>query len=222
MRRCCTGRGRCWWIAASAARREALAAWLRGQGVAPERLALVVNTHDHSDHVGGNFLFHRLGVPIAAHAVDAALVNARDPKACSAAWLRQPVPPYAVARPLDEGDAIDTGGAVWHVLRTPGHNFGHISLWCARKRVLIAGDTVHADDLGWLAPCRDGPGTLAWMRASVARLAALDAALSLSGHGPRAGISPPPAPPPRRGWRAGSARQSGWPGTPASACLPRR
>lgn len=163
---------------------DALAAWLRGQGVAPERLALVVNTHHHSDHVGGNFLFRRLGVPIAAHAVDAALVNARDPEACSAAWLRQPAPPYAVAQPLDEGDEIDTGAAVWRVLHTPGHTFGHISLWCARERVLIAGDAVHADDLGWLAPCRDGPRTLAWMRASVARLAALDVAVSLSGHGP--------------------------------------
>ena len=163
---------------------DALATWLRRHGVAPERLALVVNTHHHSDHVGGNFLFHRLGVPIAAHAVDAALVNARDPEACSAMWLRQPVPPYAVARPLEEGDEIDTGTTVWRALHTPGHTFGHISLWCATARTLLAGDTVHADDLGWLARCRDGPQTLDWMRASVARLAALDVGVSLSGHGP--------------------------------------
>ncbi len=50
--------------------------------------------------------------------------------------------------------------------------------------MLIAGDAVHADDLGWPAPCRDGPRTLEWMRASVARLAALDVTVSLSGHGP--------------------------------------
>jgi hydroxyacylglutathione hydrolase len=92
-------------------RTEALLVWLRRQGVAPARLALLVNTHHHSNHVGGNFLFHQLGVPIAAHAVGAVLVNARDPQACSAAWLRQPVPPYAVARPLDEGDSAARCGA---------------------------------------------------------------------------------------------------------------
>ncbi len=103
---------------------DALAAWLHGQGVAPKRLALVVNTHHHSDHVGGNFLFHRLGVPIAAHAADAALVNARDPDARSAAWLRQPVPPYAVARSLAEGDEIDTGRRSGGCCKRPGTRSG--------------------------------------------------------------------------------------------------
>ena len=36
---------------------DALLAWLATQGTPPQTLSLIVNTHHHSDHVGGN---HRL------------------------------------------------------------------------------------------------------------------------------------------------------------------
>lgn len=58
---------------------------LREAGVPPESLSLIVNTHYHSDHVGGNGgLQGRYGTPVAAHRWEAALVNNRDREACSA------------------------------------------------------------------------------------------------------------------------------------------
>ncbi len=52
---------------------------LREAGVPPEDLCLIVNTHYHSDHVGGNSgLQHRYGIPIATYRWDANLVNRRD------------------------------------------------------------------------------------------------------------------------------------------------
>ncbi|WP_312475019.1 MBL fold metallo-hydrolase, partial [Neobacillus sp.] len=42
-----------------------------------------VNTHYHSDHVGGNFhLQKNYGVTIAAHKWEADLINSCDPEAC--------------------------------------------------------------------------------------------------------------------------------------------
>ena len=79
-------------------------------GVDPDELALLVNTHYHSDHVGGNHILQeRYGVEIAAHRWEANLVNRRSPHACAARWLRQPVEPYEVDRPLSDGDTISTG-----------------------------------------------------------------------------------------------------------------
>src|SRR5690242_12907257 len=61
---------------------------LRAAGCGPERLSLIVNTHYHSDHVGGNHgLQRRHAIPIAAHRWEADLVNGRDREACGAAWL---------------------------------------------------------------------------------------------------------------------------------------
>ena len=55
---------------------------LRDSGMPPERLELVVNTHFHCDHVGGNFALQKgYQLPIAAHRIEAQLINRRDPAA---------------------------------------------------------------------------------------------------------------------------------------------
>lgn len=159
--------------------------WLRSLGVEPGELALVVNTHYHADHVGGN---HDLqaghGVPVAAHAWDAALVNARHPEACAARWLDQPVRPYEVDRALVDGDLLDAGGPRLLVVHTPGHTLGHVALFEPEERVLLAGDLVHDGDVGWLNPYREGAASIALALESVERLAGLGARLAVSGHGP--------------------------------------
>lgn len=41
---------------------------IKEAGVSPDKLHLIVNTHYHSDHVGGNFHFQKnYGVQIATH-----------------------------------------------------------------------------------------------------------------------------------------------------------
>lgn len=163
----------------------ALAGWLLDLGVFPEHLALIVNTHYHSDHVGGNHtLQQRYGIDVAAHVHDALMVNRRDANACAAEWLRQPVESYVVNRPLREGDVIDTGMAQWEVIHTPGHTVGHISLYERTRGVLIAGDTAHASDVGWLNFAIEGVDSLTRSIESVVRLNALAPTIALSGHGP--------------------------------------
>lgn len=160
-------------------------AWLRSLGVEPGELEFVVNTHYHADHVGGNYdLQAGHGIPVAAHAWDAAIVNARHPEACAARWLDQPVRPYAVDKPLADGDVLDAGGPQLLVVHTPGHTLGHVALFEPEERVLLAGDLVHEGDVGWLNPYREGVASIALALASVERLAALDARFAVSGHGP--------------------------------------
>lgn len=163
----------------------ALLRWLDAQGVAPSALSLVVNTHFHCDHTGGNHALQALhGAFIAAQAEEATLVNRRDPNACRAEWLRQPIEPYQVNRRLHDGDLVSAGQTAWRVVATPGHTAGHVSLHSAEHGVLVLGDALHGADIGWLNPYREGQDSLDRAAASIERLAALPARIGYSGHGP--------------------------------------
>ncbi len=157
---------------------------LREAGMPPERLNMIVNTHYHCDHVGGNSgLQRKYGIPIATYYSEAAMVNDRDISACGAEWLVHPIEPYHVDRPLRDGDEIDTGNVVLQVLHTPGHTLGHISLY-ARDQVLILGDAVHADDVSWINIFQEGTGALYRTIETLEELLRLPVQIAMSGHGP--------------------------------------
>jgi glyoxylase-like metal-dependent hydrolase (beta-lactamase superfamily II) len=184
----------------------ALEAWLHSVGMPPDRLSLGVNTHFDCDHVGANHaLAEHYGLPFAAGAGEAALVNARNSEACRARWLHQPVEPYRVERALRDGDIIDTGDTSWRVLATPGHTAGHISLYAPDHRTLITGDAVHADDLGWIDPRR--PAVLDEADSTIARLAGLPIDIAYSGHGP-------PTTDPQAAFADARRRLAGWRSAP--------
>ncbi len=154
-------------------------------GLAVGQLALLLNSHWHSDHSGGNAWVQAHGVPVAAARMDGEAVNRRDPSACEAEWLDQPVEQYRVDVLLDGGDRLRAGEADWEVLATPGHTPHHLSFYQPDEQVLLLGDALHADDVGWINLALDGPGAIAVALQSVQRLAALPARYCLSGHGPR-------------------------------------
>ncbi len=155
---------------------------LEQAGVAPDTLQCVVNSHYHCDHVGGNHYFQtRYNVPIAAHPHEARMVNDRHREACSSRWLRQMIRPYTVDTLLEENQVIDTGETQWRVLYTPGHTLGHLSLYA--DGVLLAGDTVHADDIAWLNLFREGASAAYIMLTTLDKLAQLPLTISYSGHG---------------------------------------
>ena len=156
---------------------------LRSTGTPPEEIALLANTHYHCDDVGDNAtLQESYRLPIAAHAWDAALINRRDPEACSAAWLDQPVELYTVTMPLQDGDWIETGTTSVQALHTPGHTLGHLAYYLPAEGISICGDAVHGDDVGWLNQFREGAGALDRAIASLDRLAALPVRWACSGH----------------------------------------
>jgi hydroxyacylglutathione hydrolase len=165
---------------------DELAPWLLTHGVPPEGLALLVNTHHHGDHVGGNHcLQQRYGTQVAAHGWEAGPVNDRDAEACAAAFLQQPVLPYRVDRLLEAGETLDTGTTRWQVLHTPGHTLGHLSVYAPALGVLVVGDAFHAGgEVGWLNPFREGIGSLARSAQTLQQLAGLPLRRAISGHGP--------------------------------------
>jgi hydroxyacylglutathione hydrolase len=94
------------------------------------RLAHVIATHGHADHIGG-----------------AASLAARHPDAVfwKCPWPGQDETGAVRWQPLADGDFIDVGGEILSVLRTPGHSPDHIALWHAPTRAAFVGDLVIQD-----------------------------------------------------------------------------
>jgi len=62
---------------------------------------------------------------------------------------------------LVDGDAIDIGGRVIHILHTPGHSPGHMCFWEENRKYLFTGDLVYKDTLFAYFPSTDPKAYLA-------------------------------------------------------------
>jgi len=165
---------------------EETASLIENAGVNIEDLHLIVNTHYHSDHVGGNYYLQKqYGTPIAAHHWDGKLINRLDREIGSATYLDQPIEPYTVSKMLTDGDEINTGKHTFQVIHTPGHTLGHISLYNQEAEVLITGDLFHRDDVGWLNIFREGVSAINRSIESLQHLQQLSIKEAYSGHGPK-------------------------------------
>lgn len=155
--------------------------WVRAH---TPRLDLVVNTHWHSDHVGANGVLQSGGAGIAASAPDASALARRDPGCCQAEYFDQPVGPYTVDEPLEDGQVLRLGDTEWQVVRTPGHTPGHLALWQPEERLLAVGDALSDYDVGMVNLALDGPEVSALALASLRRLVDLAPRVLLPSHGP--------------------------------------
>jgi glyoxylase-like metal-dependent hydrolase (beta-lactamase superfamily II) len=145
---------------------------LNSAGIDVDDLSLIINTHNHYDHVGGNRF---LDLPVAMHREDALPLEKGDEVATASLIFGKPLGKMKVNRKLEAGDNIGP----FQVIHTPGHTKGGICLYDGET--LISGDTVFAGggfgryDLG---------GDLLELTQSIYKLTELDFDILLPGHGP--------------------------------------
>src|SRR5690242_4628920 len=91
------------------------------------KVRAIVSTHTHIDHVGGLAALHKAtGAPVMVHEADLPLYASLE---MQAQWLGVPTPEMMRIRDfVTEGDTVRWGGFAAHVLHTPGHTPGSISL----------------------------------------------------------------------------------------------
>lgn len=107
----------------------------------------IVVTHAHIDHIAGAVALKRLtGAPIHYNQRDLPLVALMD---VQAGWIGSQVPEVAPPdnSPSDT-DVISIAGLDAHVLLTPGHTEGSLSLHLPAQNVVLAGDTLFAGSIG--------------------------------------------------------------------------
>ena len=107
----------------------------------------IVITHAHIDHIGGaQKLKQATGAPVYMNPDDAELQEMLD---VQAGWLgMRPPEQVEIDAPARDGDKLVVGATEFHVLETPGHTQGSISLWIPSERKLVAGDTLFRDSIG--------------------------------------------------------------------------
>ena len=111
------------------------------------RVKAIVITHAHIDHIGGaQKLKAATGAPVYMNARDQELYNHLD---VQAGWLGMETPEQTeIDVNAREGGTLALGAADFHILETPGHTQGSISLLVPAENKLIAGDTLFLDSIG--------------------------------------------------------------------------
>jgi glyoxylase-like metal-dependent hydrolase (beta-lactamase superfamily II) len=150
------------------------------------KVKAIIITHAHIDHIGGAAKLKALtGAPVHMNQNDAELYDQLD---VQAGWLGVETPERtSIDVTAKEGDSLALGGAHFHVLDTPGHTQGSISIWIPEENKLVAGDTLFRDSIGRTdLPGGDGVKILSSIHTKLMPLP--EDAIVIPGHGPNTTI----------------------------------
>jgi glyoxylase-like metal-dependent hydrolase (beta-lactamase superfamily II) len=148
-------------------------------------LMRLVNTHSHSDHIGGNAALKaafgcRIVVPTGLHAA----IAEWDEDALLLSPLGQQGARFQHDGLIEAGDEIEMGGLVWQALAVPGHDMEALAYYSPDERLLISGDAFWENGFGVIFPELLGEADgLASTQATLEMLSRLAIDTVIPGHG---------------------------------------
>ncbi|AXL52542.1 beta-lactamase [Paraburkholderia caffeinilytica] len=154
------------------------------QALGARPLDLIVNTHLHSDHCGGNALLQstwpcRTAIP----ASEADAVRDWDETRLTFRATGQTCERFTFTETIAPGAQLRLGALDWHVLGAPGHDPHSLMLYCTDERILISADALWENGFGVIFPELEGESGFAEEQAVLEAIAKLDVRLVIPGHG---------------------------------------
>ena len=147
-------------------------------------LAKLVNTHCHSDHMGGNAAIQaRYRCPVMLPQGEAPLIDAWDEKALLLGYCDQRAERFRYDEIVKPGETHFWGDLEWRALAAPGHDMGALVFYNPEHRILISGDALWQNGYGFVMPSEIDPRALPATRATLEMLARLDIRTVIPGHG---------------------------------------
>ena len=147
-------------------------------------LAKLVNTHCHSDHMGGNAALRRAyGCAIAVPAGEAPSIAAWDERTLLLDYADQRAERFDVDEVLQPGSTHVWGNLEWRALAAPGHDMAAVVFFNAEHRILISGDALWQNGYGFVMPPEIDASALPATRATLEMIGGLGVRCVIPGHG---------------------------------------
>ena len=148
------------------------------------RLTRIVNTHCHSDHMGGNAaLAQAFGASISVPVDAAPLIDEWNTRELLLDYADQHADRFAYTDTIAASVEIALGGITWRAIAAPGHDMTALVFYAPEHRVLVSGDALWENGFGLVEPLERLEERLAAQRATLDAIARLDVAVVVPGHG---------------------------------------
>ncbi len=111
------------------------------------KLKYIIATHGHIDHIGGIDIFKdRFSSYVVAHEKEADIFGSVTKNL--SLWLGRAVKIQEPHILVKDGDILKLGEVKLHILHTPGHTPGSISIWIPEEKAVIVGDLLFYGSVG--------------------------------------------------------------------------
>jgi glyoxylase-like metal-dependent hydrolase (beta-lactamase superfamily II) len=159
---------------------------LVGQLLAGKPLDLLLNTHLHSDHCGGNAALQRL-FPLMRTLIPPGqfdFVRQWDPVALTYVPTGQQCDRFAAHDVLTPGSSVALGEQLWEIHASPGHDPHSVVLFEPVSRTLISADALWETGFGVVFEELEGVQAFDAVAQTLDLIESLAPTLVLPGHGP--------------------------------------